>query len=156
DWDWFEGFDGNGAIAPTGDLPIAANCYRCIRKQSSKFDSIFSSIDLQSDTDVLSYGAVLGQLWLAYDDMGSGTLGKAQFSALQKASIPTALDQYLHVTFSTSIASTQRRFPQLILSDRDPPNDQALLNPDNHTLIFQARGGPEVALQIVAIHGLPN
>lgn len=156
DWDWFEGFDGGGAVDPTADLPTAPSCYRCIRKQSSRFDSIFSSIDLQNDTDVLSYGEVLGQLWLGYDDNGGGTLGKAQFTALQKASIPADPRQYLHVTFSTGIASTLRRFPQLILSDRDPPTDQALEDPDNHTLVFQARGGPEVALQVVAIHGLPG
>lgn len=155
DWDWYEGFADTSAVEPSGDLPTM-NCFRCIRKQSSRFDSIFSRIDFQNGTDVLSYGVALGQLWLAYDDTDGGTLGKAQFSALQKASISPDAARYLHVTFSTGIASTARRFPQLILSDRDPPTDDALQDPDNHTLVFQARGGPDVTLQVVAIHGLAS
>jgi hypothetical protein len=154
DWDWFEGFDGDDALEPLRELPTTS-CFSCVSKRSSKFDIHFSRIDVQNGTDVLSYGEVLGQLWLGYDDTDGGTLGKAQFTATEKASLSSD-GSYLHVTFATGIASTLRRFPQLILSDRDPPTDVALQDPDNHTIIFQARGGPEVTLQAVAIHGLAS
>jgi hypothetical protein len=155
-WDFYESFDGHGSVTPLGgDLPTT-QCFNCVRKQSSKFDIDFVAIDIVNDTKVMAYGEVLGQLLLGYDDNAGGTLGKAQFSALQKAQIDSDPSRYLHVTFSSNIAVTQRRYPQLFVSDQDPPVDAALRNPENRTLVFEPRGGPAVTLELWAVHGLEN
>jgi hypothetical protein len=155
DWDWHEGFDGSGALRPLADLPTS-NCFHCVRQQTSKFEVNFVQFDIQSDTNVFAFGEVLGQLWLGYDDNAGGSLGKGQFTALKKAQIDADPSKYLHVAFSANSASTLRRYPQLIVSDQDPPSGVGLENPDNNTLIFEPRGGPLVTLLLFAVHGLTN
>jgi hypothetical protein len=152
-WDFYESFDGHGSVDPLAELPTT-QCFNCDRRQSSRFDIDFVTIDIVDDTKVMAYGEVLGQLLMGYDDNAGGTLGKAQFSALQKAQVGSDPNRYLHVGFSTNIAVTGRRFPQLFVSDQEPPVDVALRNPDNRTLVFQARGGPPVTLEVSAVHGL--
>lgn len=155
DWDWSEGFD-EASLGPLTAVPTTNDCFQCVRQQSQQFDVDFTRLDASGSTNVLAYGEVLGQLWLAYDDTNGGTLGTGQFTALDKAAIDPDSDKYLHVAFSTGIASTLRRYPQLLISDQDAPIYEGLKNPDNNTVIFEARGGPEVTLDVAAVHGLVN
>jgi hypothetical protein len=155
DWDWNESFDGTGALANATDSP-ASGCFNCVRQRTSKFDVTFDRLDRVNDAPVLAYGEVLGQLFLDYDDDAGGTIAVGQFTALQKAQIDPDSSRFLHVAFSANSAATLRRYPQLIVSDQDAPLFEALKNPDNDTLIFEPRGGPEISVLLAAIHGLVN
>ena len=162
DWDFYEGFsvgEDFGAVTKmprSGDIcPVSAQPNYCGRWQSPTFD--FSAYNLGDDkAQILSYGYFMGQLWEAFDDMGSDVTGKVRFTALQTATVDTDPNVFLHATMSVDIVSTDRRYPQLIISDQPAPVQEGLENPDNNTLVFQAIQGPATRIELQAIHGLVN
>jgi hypothetical protein len=160
DWDWYQGFDVGtdfgsvttmpraGALCGPGSQPSV-----CGRWQSDTFDLSAYNID-GAAVQVLTYGYFLGQLWEAFDDTGSDVTGKLRFTARQMATIDSDPSKFLHATMSVDIVSTDRRYPQLIISDQPAPVQEGLANPDSNTLLFQAIGGPPTRIELQAIHGL--
>jgi hypothetical protein len=161
-WDWYQGFSVGtdfgavttmpraGALCPPGSQPSV-----CGRWLSPTFD--FSAYNLDGDaTQVFTYGYFLGQLWEAFDDTGSDVTGKVRFTALQMAKVDADPTKFLHATMSVDIVSTDRRYPQLIISDQPAPVQEGLATPSNNTLLFQAIGGPPTRIELQAIHGLVN
>jgi hypothetical protein len=61
----------------------------------------------------------MGELWVAYDDVGADVNGKFRFAPTQKATM--SADTYLHATMTVDSFSTARRYPQIMISDLDPP-----------------------------------
>ena len=92
-------------------------------------------------TQVFTYGYFLGQLWDVFDDTGSDVTGKVRFTARQLANVDTDPTRFVHATMSVDIVSTDRRYPQLILSDQPAPVQEGMANPDSNTLLFQAIRG---------------
>lgn len=162
DWDWYEGFDVGKDFGPvtkmprSGDLcPVSAQPNYCGRWQSPTFD--FSAYNIDGDqVQVLSYGYFMGQLWEAFDDNGSDVTGKVRFTALQTANVDSDPNKFLHATMSVDVVSTDRRYPQLIISDQPAPVQEGMENPNGNTLLFQAIQGPATRIELQAIHGLVN
>jgi hypothetical protein len=164
DWDWYEGFAAGTPFDPGTRLPQEAGtqCFpgafatTCGRWQSSTFDIAAYNIDGDGVTQVFTYGTFLGQLWDAFDDSGSDVTGKVRFTARQMANVDSDPTKFLHATMSVDIVSTDRRYPQLIVSDQPAPVQEGMANPDSNTLLFQAIQGPGTRVELQAIHGLVN
>jgi hypothetical protein len=79
-------------------------------------------VDTSGCTDNFTFGPVLGQLLLGFADGGSS----CNVSITPK-NVPTALtaDRYLHVRMSTDIASTNRRYPQIMITTVPLKDDPA-------------------------------
>jgi hypothetical protein len=162
DWDFYESFATGASLAPVTKLPQAAGTLcppgafatTCGRWQSSTFDFSAYNTDGDGVTQVFTYGTLLGQLWEAFDDTGSDVTGKVRFTARKLANVDADPTKFLHATMTVDIVSTDRRYPQLIISDQPAPVQDGLKNPDNNTLIFQAIQGPGTRIELQAIHGL--
>lgn len=153
EWDWYEGFDTFGPITELA-RPNPQTCWNCKRWQTERFDISGYTLDDPEGVYVVSFGAIMGQLVSAFDDWAQDTPGKLRFTAREKTVVTS--DNYLHVTWSTDIVGTNRRYPQLIVSDRDAPVQEGLSNPDHDSLLIQTIDGPSMNLQVQAIHGLIN
>jgi hypothetical protein len=165
-WDWYQGFTVGtdfGPVtmtkSPTSGLTTCdwTGCFG----ETPVFS--FSAFELDQPANqpaVFTYGQFLGQLWDAFDDTGQDVTGRVRFTALQTTSV--AADKYLHVTMSSNTVSTQRRYPQIIVTDQPPPVD--CFNPPcngvgtatSNTLLVQTIEGPSLRLETQAIHGLVN
>lgn len=103
--DWFEGFDVDAAWDPF-KLESGNNGVYIYR--NSKWAADFSGC-----TDNLTFGPLLGQLVVGYADYGSS----CNMSLVPLGIQPQlAADSYLHVRMSTTIPSTGRRYPQLMIT----------------------------------------
>jgi hypothetical protein len=153
DWDWYQGFAAGTAFGPVTQI---ASCTESgCRARSPIFDFSAYSIDVRAHA-VFAYGQFLGQLWVAFDDTGSDVAGKVRFTALQMANVDADPAKFLHVTMSTDIVSTGRRYPQMIISDQKAPVQEGMSNPNNNTLLIQPIQGPSMRIETQAIHGLVN
>lgn len=81
------------------------------------------------------FGSMLGEFWASYNDLGADVNGKVRLTPNQKASL--AADSYLHVTTEVDILSTQRRYPQIFISDQSAPVQDNL--PKGTTLVVQPK-----------------
>jgi len=155
DWDWYQGFTVGSDFGTVTAVPGCTD-FNCGRWQSSAFDLSVYRLDEPSGVMVFTYGQLLGQLWVAYDDYAQDTTGKVRFTALQTGNIDADPTTFLHATMSVDIVSTDRRYPQLIISDQDAPVQEALSLPNNNTLLIQPILGPSMRIEAEAIHGLVN
>jgi hypothetical protein len=164
DWDWYQDFAVGTEFSAGTKLPQEAGTQcppgafatTCGRWQSPTFDVTAYNIDGDGTTQVLTYGSFLGQLWDAFDDTGSDVTGKVRFTARQMASVDADPSRFLHATMSVDIVSTDRRYPQMIISDQPPPVQEGFSNPNGNSLLFQAIQGPGTRIELQAIHGLVN
>jgi hypothetical protein len=111
-------------------------------------------IDEPNNVPVFTYGQFLGQFWTVFDDSGSDVTGKIRFTALQKTTVNPST--FLHVTMSVDIVTTDRRYPQLLISDQDAPVQEGLANANNNTILVQPILGPSMRFETQVIHGLIN
>jgi hypothetical protein len=128
--------------------------FNCGHWQSSAFDISGYRLDVRSGVTVLTFGQLLGQLWVTFDDAGGDVTGKVRLGALQMAQIDADPNKFLHVTWSVTMVGSDRRYPQLLVSDQPPPVQEGLNNPNNNTLIVQSIQGPSMRIEAQAIHGL--
>jgi hypothetical protein len=113
------------------------NCFATWRQQSSTWDQMFIDVEYMPDGGGLfAYGAVAGEWWVTYADVGGDTNGKYRLTAKQKANVDAST--FLHVTAEVDAYSTARRYPQILISDQEAPVQYNL--PQGHTLIVQPRG----------------
>jgi hypothetical protein len=82
-----------------------------------------------------AFGAELGEWWIAYADVGADVNGKYRLTAKQKANMDAST--FLHVTMEVDAYSTGRRYPQILISDQNPPIQYTL--DKGHTLVVQTR-----------------
>lgn len=114
------------------------NCFATWRQQSPTFDQMFIDVEYMPDggSGLFAYGPVAGEWWVTYGDVGGDTNGKYRLTANQKATIGAS--SFLHVTMEVDAYSTDRRYPQILISDQDAPVQYNL--PQGHTLVVQTRG----------------
>lgn len=155
DWDFYEGFtspDTFGESMKT-DYP-ACKDGTCGRWQSTNFDYTMWSVDNPNDVPLFARGVMLGQLWTVFDDWKQDVTGKLRFTALKKAAVDTDRTKFLHLTWSVDIVGTGRRYPQMIVSDRDAPVQDGFADPNQNSLLIQTIQGPQMRFETQAIHGL--
>ncbi len=90
------------------------------------------------------FGELLGELWLAYNDIAADVNGKVRVTPMQRAEI--GADAFLHVQTEIDVVSTDRRYPQIIISDQDAPVQDNL--PNGTTLIVQPKDLTPSFLQV--------
>ncbi len=134
----FSSADPPEAFTP---IPCGApdgNCYQTWRLQSPTWDLTFHNIESgpTPGSGLFTYGAAFGQLWVNYADVAADTNGRVRLTAREKATMSD--DAYVHVTMEVDAISTGRRYPQLLISDRDAPIQYTL--PQGRTLVIQPRG----------------
>jgi len=130
DWSWgFRADDtlGDFTSQPCGDP--SGNCFQDFRKRSDRFDTSFYYVE--TDRQVLA--PMLGELWVMYADLASGVNGKFRITPLEKAQI--SADAFLHVTMEVNAFTTLLRYPQIVISDQDPPVQHTLVN--GNALVIQ-------------------
>jgi hypothetical protein len=153
DWDWYQGFGVDTDFGPVSQLTKCTEV-GC-RAKTPIFDISAYSLDAPNNA-VLTYGQFLGQLWVAFDDTGSDVTGKVRFTALRMADVDSNPAKFLHVTMAVDIMSTDRRYPQMIISDQKAPVQEGMSNPNHNTLLVQPIEGPSMRIEAQAIHGLVN
>ncbi len=138
--DFFAAFTPGSAPETFTTVPCGVqggNCFATWRQQSPTFDQMFIDVEYLPDGGGLfAYGPVAGEWWVTYGDVGGDTNGKYRLTANQKGRIDAST--FLHVTMEVDAYSTDRRYPQLLISDQDAPVQYNL--PQGHTLVIQPRG----------------
>lgn len=118
DLDWFVGFDSKdplGNMATTKCGALDGNCWQQFRQTSSIADATFYFVE----SNRWAMAPVLGELLVTYSDVGADVNGKFRITAGSKAQMNA--DGFLHVTMTVDSVSTARRYPQIMISDRDAP-----------------------------------
>ncbi|HEY6879271.1 MAG TPA: hypothetical protein VI299_14695, partial [Polyangiales bacterium] len=150
DFDWFEGFDVG---APWEPFEITKGNNGVYVYRNSKW-----AMDFSGCTDNLTVGPLLGQLATGFADYGSS----CNMSIVPRGVAPKVSAQsYLHVRMSTTIPSSGRRYPQLMLTTTkvlNPGDVQPLDNVPLHArlgpLSFQNAGpGPEKTIIVQPFGG---
>jgi hypothetical protein len=150
DWDFFTGFHTD-----LGTLKSkSCTALNCGRWDSTDFEISSYLIDKVDNKTYFSTGQMLGQLWVALADFEADVTGKARFTANKKATIDSDASKFLHATMSTDIVATDRRYPQLIISDRSAPVQEGFASADQDTILLQPITGPSSRVEIQAFHGL--
>jgi hypothetical protein len=88
-------------------------------------------------TDEWGIGSMLGDLWITYADWAADTNGKVRITPKTKATLSD--ESFLYATMEVDMVSTDRRYPQLFISDREAPIQNDLEN--GVSVLVQTRGG---------------
>jgi len=88
-------------------------------------------------TDEFTIGALFGEMWATYGDWAADTNGKLRFTPKTRATL--GADTFVHASMEVDMVSTQRRYPQLLISDQDWPVQDNLEK--GATVLVQTFGG---------------
>jgi hypothetical protein len=135
DLDWSFGFradDSLGTFVDEDCQALDGNCFQTFRQKSEVADIEF----FFPESRRWALGTEFGELWSTYGDLGGDVNGKFRLTPLVKADL--AADSYLYATMEADAFSTNRRYPQILISDQDPPVQANL--PLGKTLVFQTFG----------------
>ena len=130
--DWSYGFKAGQGLGSFRNIPCGAadaNCWGAPRMESDLVDTAFYSLELQRRAQ----GQLFGEWWVMYADYAADTNGKYRMTVKTKADLTE--DSYLYVSMEVDAFSTGRRYPQILISDRDAPVQYQLKN--GNTLILQ-------------------
>jgi hypothetical protein len=138
--DFFADFDVNTpaeAFSPIDCGAPTGNCYQTWRAESPTWDAIFMNVESgpSEGTGLYTMGPMLGELWVNYADVAADTNGRFRLTPKQKATMSAS--SYLHVTMEVDAVSSARRYPQILISDRNAPVQYTLA--EGHTLVVQPR-----------------
>jgi hypothetical protein len=153
-WDWYQGFGSPDTATPEAWASCTAST--CERFTSTAFDITGWALDNPNNTTIFTFGNMLGQFWDAFDDTAQDVTGRVRFSAHTQANIASDATKFLHVTWSVSTVGTDRRYPQLIVTDQPIPVEDGFANANGNFLLVQTIEGPSMRLEVEAFHGLVN
>jgi len=135
DLDWSYGFKADDTLGPFADEACGAldgNCYGQYRQNSPTADAGFFAVEEKRH----AVGDLFGQLWVTFSDIEGDTNGKFRVTPSTKADM--AADSFLYARMEVDTFSTGRRYPQILISDRDAPVQTHL--PEGNTLVLQTFG----------------
>lgn len=171
DWDWYEGFTAGSsfsAVTPAPD-PTSCSCATGAQQEpcsngegdcgywtSADFNIGAYEADDPGNIAVFGYGQFLGQFWDVFDDWSQDVTGSVRFTAPTQSSISSDPTKFLHVTWSVNTVSTDRRYPQLIVTDQGFPIQDGFRNTNGNFILIQPIEGPSMRLEVEAFHGLVN
>lgn len=95
-------------------------------------------------TDEWSIGSLFGEQWVTYADWSADTNGKMRMTPKARATL--SADAFVHASMEVDIISTQRRYPQLMISDVEWPVQDNL--EQGSTVITQVFGGITEPMQV--------
>jgi hypothetical protein len=173
DWDWYEGFNVGTSFGAVVQGKDPANCtcqvagtpFPCQSggggcgywtSPTLEIGAYELDVPTASNKVVFAQGQFLGQFWDVFDDAYQDVTGFLRLTAPQQATVASDPNKFLHVTWSVTSVSTDRRYPQLIVSDQPSPVQDGFANPDSNFLLIQTKQGPSMILEAEAFHGLVN
>ena len=157
-WDWYEGFSAS-SVPPSETAsrdPKFSGDNASGHWTSSVFDFGAYSIDNPTGPLVFTHGPFLGQFWHVFDDWSQDVTGRLRFTAQQPATVSADASTYLHVTWTVNVVGTDRRYPQLLVTDQPIPVEDGFQNPNGNFLLIQTIEGPSMRLEAQAFRGLVN
>ncbi len=92
----------------------------------------------------LHFGSMLGESWFVYNDIAAGVNASLRLTAKPQAAVSTA--GWLHVTTEIDLVTTDRRFPQIMISDQLAPVQNGLAA--GTTVIVEPTGYAPTYLQV--------
>lgn len=95
-------------------------------------------------SDEFTVGSLFNELWVTYADWAADTNGKFRLTPKTHATLSDS--EFVHATMEVDMISTQRRYPQLLISDVEVPV-QANLE-QGGTVITQIFGGVSESVQL--------
>lgn len=123
------------------DFSAATNTgYQTYETETPTFNVQFTSVETES----WSIGSLFGELWATYSDKAADTNGKLRITPKQRATL--ADDKFVHATMEVDTVSSQRRYPQLIVSNAEWPVQDNLAT--SGTAIVQVFGGVTEATEV--------
>jgi hypothetical protein len=135
-WDFRDGFDTDPGPFTEQGAPYSG-LFETRHFLSSKYEMTY--INVESKT-LFAAGTLNGELSVTYADSASDRTGKFRLTPLQKATLSSG--SYLHATMEVDAFSTERRYPQIIISTADAPIQSISPNVDNmasgSTLVLQS------------------
>ena len=169
-WDWYEGFNGDAGPPHFTPAPDPASCScdsdagpsapcqygegACGYWKSSALRAGAYEVDSPGGVPLLAFGEILGQFWEVFDDYGQDVTGSLRFTAPKRAMIDSDPTKFLHVTWSVDTVGTDRRYPQLVVTDQSSPIEDGFNNPNSNFLLIQPINGPSMRFEVEAFHGL--
>ena len=114
--------------------------YQTYELESPTFNIQFTSVETES----WSIGSMFGELWATYSDKAADTNGKLRITPKARATL--SADKFVHATMEVDTVSSQRRYPQLIVSNAEWPVQDNLATAA--TAIVQVFGGVTEALEV--------
>lgn len=131
--DWAFGFARNDDFGQFNSTNCgASNCFAIYRMRSNSVDAAFYSIEEQR----YAHRQLFGEWWTMYSDVFADTNGKYRLTPNLKAEMTA--DTFLYATMEVDSFTTARRYPQMIISDRDAPVQLSF--PQGNTLVIQPFG----------------
>jgi hypothetical protein len=141
--DFHESFDAD--TGPYREVP-PTGLYATKHFQSARYDISVIAIE----EPLFTWGNVLGEFSVTYADKAADTNGKFRLAPFQKATMSQS--SFLHVTAEVDAVTSSRRYPQILISNLDPPLQ--LISPvlppmaSGVTLIVQTFGNYPARLDI--------
>jgi hypothetical protein len=134
DLDWFMGFGPNDTLGTFQDVDCGnpGDCWQAFRSSSELADVEFVRVETERHT----WGSMLGEMWVVYSDVGADVNGKFRLTPLTPASVSE--DTFLYATMHVNAFTTARRYPQIIISDQQPPVQHNLIH--GNSLVIQTFG----------------
>jgi hypothetical protein len=116
--DWQETFHAPITFTVNSTPPVNGgfNPFMTAPGYNAEFYTIASN---GAGTGDFGLGVVNGELWVTYADEASDTTGKFRLSPTTTATM--ASGTFVHATMMTELWATNRRYPQLIISDQASP-----------------------------------
>lgn len=114
--------------------------YQTFAMESPTFNAQFYNVE----TDGWAIGNMFGEVWVTYSDVAADTNGK--FRLTPKARATLAADSFVHATMEVDAVSSQRRYPQLIISSAEWPVQENLEKASS--VVIQVFGGVTEASEL--------
>jgi hypothetical protein len=92
------------------------NLFETVRYLSSKYDIQLINVESQR---LFGWGVVQNEFWITWADSAADRNGKFRITPTQKATMNAG--SYLHVTMEVDLVSTNRRYPQILISNANAP-----------------------------------
>lgn len=100
--------------------------------------------------DAHAVGTFLGELWVSHGDAGAQTQSKLRITPTQRARVEAGA--FLHAQMDVDIVTTDRRYPQIIVSDVGIPVQENMAS--GFALIVQVQGSWPSAMQVALCEGV--
>jgi hypothetical protein len=126
-WDFHESFDTDPGPFTSKTPP---STFETKWFTSPKYDMEFINVD---GAQVFGTGIVQNEFWVTYADSASDRNGKFRIAPYQTATM--SANSFIHATMEVDTVSTNRRYPQILVSDQPVPLQIYPYNPAPENMV---------------------
>lgn len=133
--DWSFGFSAADSMGNFKTVECGAPDKNCWGQHRLITDSVAADY-FNVEPERFAHRLIFGEWWVMYSDIAADTTGKYRLTPTPKANL--SAETFLYVSMDVNSFTTLRRYPQILISDRDSPVQYDLEN--GNTLIIQTFG----------------